>query len=75
MLSPARNLTGPGMDLKFKAFRAGIKGRMAAFRTEAGRWRMRVALAKDLFGKPSLLFLDDPMAHLGQEACVWLEDF
>lgn len=41
----------------------------------SGGWRMRVALSKALFIKPSLLLLDDPTAHLDLEACVWLEDF
>ncbi|KAF2175275.1 hypothetical protein K469DRAFT_702379 [Zopfia rhizophila CBS 207.26] len=41
----------------------------------SGGWRMRVALGKALFVKPSLLLLDDPTAHLDLEACVWLEEY
>ena len=41
----------------------------------SGGWRMRVALGKALFIRPSLLLLDDPTAHLDLEACVWLEEY
>merc|ERR1712187_488132 len=41
----------------------------------SGGWRMRVALGKALFIKPSLLLPDDPTAHLDLEACVWLEEY
>jgi ATP-binding cassette subfamily F protein 2 len=41
----------------------------------SGGWRMRVALGKALFVKPTLLLLDEPTAHLDLEACVWLEEY
>ncbi|KAK8137673.1 hypothetical protein PG984_003166 [Apiospora sp. TS-2023a] len=41
----------------------------------SGGWRMRVALGKALFVRPTLLLLDDPTAHLDLEACVWLEEY
>jgi ATP-binding cassette subfamily F protein 3 len=40
----------------------------------SGGWRMRVALAGQLFAQPDLLLLDEPTNYLDLEATLWLED-
>src|SRR4029079_18845649 len=41
----------------------------------SGGWKMRVAMARVLLGRPDVLLMAEPTNHLDIESILWLEDF
>ena len=51
---------------------ARIEGDIGAL---SGGWKMRVAMARVLLGRPDVLLMDEPTNHLDIESIIWLEEF
>jgi ATPase subunit of ABC transporter with duplicated ATPase domains len=41
----------------------------------SGGWKMRIAMARALLGRPDVLLMDEPTNHLDIESILWLEGF
>ena len=59
-------LNGLGIDTDFH---------YTAMKDLDGSLKVKVLLAKALFGNPDILLLDEPTNHLDLDAIAWLEDF
>ena len=59
-------LNGLGIDTEYHN---------AIMKNLGGNEKVKVLLAKALFGSPDVLLLDEPTNHLDQDAIAWLEEF
>ncbi len=53
----------------------GTEYHYSAMKDLEGSLKVKVLLAKALFGNPDILLLDEPTNHLDLDAIAWLEDF
>lgn len=53
----------------------GTELHYSAMNTLNGNEKVKILLAKALFGNPDILLLDEPTNHLDLDAIAWLEDF
>ena len=74
-----RHHDGYDIESRVSAVLLGLGFKTSDFRcqtdTFSGGWQMRIAMAKLLLRRPSLLLMDEPTNHLDLDARNWLEDF
>lgn len=72
-------LDGYALDGKARAILAGLGFEQEQMDKDvgflSGGWKMRVALARILLMRPSVMLLDEPSNHLDLESLIWLEGF
>lgn len=56
--------------LGFESYQQDLK-----YNQFSGGWKMRVALARGLYMRPTLLMLDEPTNHLDLNTVIWLTDY
>ena len=72
-------LDGYALDARAREVLAGLGFTQDMMDADVGRlsggWKMRVALARILLQRPSVMLLDEPSNHLDLESLIWLEHF
>jgi ATPase subunit of ABC transporter with duplicated ATPase domains len=73
------HLGGYGLEAQSREVLHGLGFDDEAIDDDVGRlsggWKMRVAMARVLLGRPDVLLMDEPTNHLDIESIIWLEGF
>jgi ATPase subunit of ABC transporter with duplicated ATPase domains len=73
------HLGGYGLEAQAREVLHGLGFEDEAIDGDVGRlsggWKMRVAMARVLLGRPDVLLMDEPTNHLDIESIIWLEGF
>jgi ATPase subunit of ABC transporter with duplicated ATPase domains len=73
------HLGGYGLEAQAREVLHGLGFEDEAIDADVGRlsggWKMRVAMARVLLGRPDVLLMDEPTNHLDIESIIWLEAF